>query len=199
MCLLAFRKLHPHRSFVAGSLAGIVSTTFTYPLDLARARMAVTHKERYNSLKAVFQKTIAEEGFLTLYKGYTPTVLGVIPYAGTSFFTYETLKRLHSDFVNATREPNPWERMLFGAIAGLVGQSASYPLDIIRRRMQTRLEYKRVRDTFTKVYSEEGIVKGLYKGLSLNWVKGPIAVGISFTTYDLINHFLRKLPIWSQT
>jgi solute carrier family 25 member 42 len=92
---LVYRRKHPHRTFIAGSLAGIVSTTLTYPLDLARARMAVTHTEMYNSLKAVFQKTIKNEGFMSLYRGYVPTVLGVIPYAGTSFFTYETFKRLH--------------------------------------------------------------------------------------------------------
>ena len=34
-----------------------------------------------------------EEGLLTLYRGYISTMLGVIPYAGTSFFTYETLKK----------------------------------------------------------------------------------------------------------
>ena len=56
--------------------------------------MAVTHKEQYNSLSAVFMKTIREEGFLSLYRGYVPTLLGVVPYAGTGFFTYETLKRL---------------------------------------------------------------------------------------------------------
>lgn len=33
-----------------------------------------------------------ENGLKSLYRGYVPTVLGVIPYAGTSFFTYETLK-----------------------------------------------------------------------------------------------------------
>jgi len=51
---------------------------------------------RYNSLPQVFAKILKQEGFFTLFRGYAPTVLGVIPYSGTSFFTYETLKRLHS-------------------------------------------------------------------------------------------------------
>lgn len=31
-----------------------------------------------------------------MYRGFTPTILGVIPYAGLSFFTYETLKKVHA-------------------------------------------------------------------------------------------------------
>jgi hypothetical protein len=38
-----FRKT-PGRRFISGSLAGVTSATITYPLDLARARMAVTNK-----------------------------------------------------------------------------------------------------------------------------------------------------------
>lgn len=36
------------------------------------------------------------EGPLTLYRGLTPTLIGVIPYAGTSFGIYETLKSYRS-------------------------------------------------------------------------------------------------------
>lgn len=50
---------------------------------------------RYSGLGQVFIKIYRTEGLRTLYRGYSPTVLGVIPYAGTSFFTYETLKKLH--------------------------------------------------------------------------------------------------------
>jgi len=39
------------------------------------------------------------EGIRSLYRGFTPTVVGVIPYAGTSFFTYETLKKLYTGSV----------------------------------------------------------------------------------------------------
>jgi solute carrier family 25 protein 42 len=87
-------------------------------------------------------------------------------------------------------EPHPLERLLFGAIAGLFGQSASYPLDIVRRRMQTRPGYTSILQTMRKVLREEGVMHGLYKGLSLNWIKGPISVGVSFTTFDYVYKFL---------
>lgn len=35
-----------------------------------------------------------QEGALALYKGWLPSVIGVIPYAGLNFGVYETLKAL---------------------------------------------------------------------------------------------------------
>lgn len=117
-------------------------------------------------------------------------------------------------------KPNALVSLGFGAAAGAAGQTASYPLDIVRRRMQTmrinpaslercptiletlikiyryvielKLKYLHNFNKFL-IYSEEGIKNGFYKGLSMNWIKGPIAVGISFSTYDLIKAWLREL------
>ena len=57
--------------------------------------------------------------------------------------------------------------------------------------------YTSIRQTLRKIYVEEGIVRGFYKGLSMNWVKGPIAVGISFSSYDTIKHFLNSVTYGS--
>ena len=70
-------------------------------------------------------------------------------------------------------------------------------MDIVRRRMQTKAKYVSIMATLRVVYTREGVIGGLYKGLSLNWVKGPVAVGISFTTFDLLTKFLRELPYFT--
>ncbi|XP_064470987.1 mitochondrial coenzyme A transporter SLC25A42-like isoform X2 [Ornithodoros turicata] len=190
------RRRHNYgKTFLAGSLAGCTASALTYPLDLARARMAVSPAERYRNLAHVFVKIWKEEGPLKLYRGFTPTMLGVIPYAGASFFTYETLKRLRAEKTGSS-ELHPMERLVFGALGGLFGQSSSYPLDIVRRRMQTAPLtgniYKSVWGTLVLVYRTEGLIGGLYKGLSMNWIKGPIAVGTSFMTFDIAQQTFRK-------
>lgn len=159
---------------------------------------------RYTGLN-IFTKIYREEGFSAYYRGLLPTLMGIMPYAGISFFTYETLKKLYSDYFHQ-KKLHPLHRLLFGACAGLFGQSATYPLDIIRRRMQTdgisgpsRPEYQKMWTTAKYVYATEGLRKGLYKGLSMNWVKGPIAVGISFTTFDLLHGFFQRHYIQAET
>lgn len=185
-----------YRRFLAGSLAGVTSQSLTYPLDLARARMAVTQKEKYASLAQVFRKTFRDEGVRGMYRGYVPTVLGVIPYAGASFFTYETLKQWYSDNTKG-KNPGTMERLAFGACSGVCGQTLSYPLDIVRRRMQTAVitghHYQSILGCLKTIYREEGVRRGFFKGLSMNWIKGPIATGISFATYDRVRDFLRDV------
>ena len=51
---------------------------------------------RYSNILHVFVRISREEGLKTLYRGFAPTILGVVPYAGLSFFTYETLKKAHA-------------------------------------------------------------------------------------------------------
>lgn len=144
-------------------------------------------------------KIYEEEGIRTFYRGFVPTMLGIVPYAGLSFLTYESCKSRYRKMSNGL-EPNSMYRMAFGACAGFIGQSMTYPLDIVRRRMQTdgthgkvNPEYRTIYRTVKSIFRQEGLVSGLYKGLSMNWLKGPIAVGISFTTYDFFRDFFQTL------
>ena len=153
---------------------------------------------RYNGLLDAVHKIYLEDGVQKFYRGFVPTMLGIVPYAGLSFLTYESCKSTYRKWTDGT-EPSSMYRMAFGACAGFVGQSTTYPLDIVRRRMQTdgtqgpkNPEYRTIFSTIKSVLWNEGLITGLYKGLSMNWIKGPIAVGISFTTYDFIHEHLQK-------
>lgn len=194
--------LSPLERVILGSFAGASSVAVTYPLDLLRARFAVQrgHNEIYTSLWRAFNHIRASEGILSLYRGLGASILGIIPYGGLSFGTFETLKyfwllRARSSVEERDRKKlTASERFVSGAFAGLVAQSVTYPLDVARRRMQVDSsgKYKEVTSTIVSILREEGIRQGLFKGLALNWIKGPIALGISFSIYDFFSTHLHE-------
>lgn len=187
--------LPPGKRFIAGSLAGASAVCFTYPFDMVRARMAVARRTQYRTLRHAFATIYRQEGPKTFFNGFIPTLFGITPYAGTSFFVYETLKKNYHTKYPGIDLPALY-RLGFGAVAGICGQGFSYPLDIIRRRMQTDgvdgkgYKYRKLIWTMKYILRTEGIIKGFYKGMSINWIKGPIAVGVSFMTFDTTQHFL---------
>lgn len=192
------------KRFFAGSLAGGIASFLTYPLDMIRARMAVVGKKKYKTLRHAIMSVYKQEGIRTFYNGFIPTIIGIVPYAGTSFYVNGTLKKEYFKIYPGEPLTTPYQ-LLFGGIAGACGQSLSYPLDIIRRRQQTDgldgkgYRYRSMIWTIKYILHTEGLIKGLYKGLSINFLKGPIAVGISFTTYDKCIHFLSLYMDFSLT
>ena len=165
--------------FVAGAISGSMAVCVTYPLETLRARMAVdlTGKYLQGYVRAVHD-IVQADGFRSLYSGLRPSLIGIVPYAGISFTVYETCK---------SEDMDHFHRFLAGALAGVVAQTATYPLDVIRRRMQVYpQEYKYLWTTSSRILKTEGLVNGLYKGLSMNMIKGPMAVAISLNANDYI-------------
>lgn len=183
--------------FCAGAASGATAVTLTYPLDLLRARMAVQQSSGGTTTKywSTFRELQQKSGFCAIYSGLRPTLLGIVPYAGTSFATYETLKVYIRRITHCGSDADistHW-RLAAGGLSGLVAQSFSYPLDILRRRMQVGDKLITSMSTWralVHIAQSEGLRGGLYKGLSMNWVKGPVAVAVSFTVNDEMKAWL---------
>ena len=47
--------------------------------------------------------------------------------------------------------------------------------------------------TMKFLYQEQGL-RGFFKGVSMNWMKGPIAFSISFTAFDSVQSVLETEP-----
>ncbi|KAF4661882.1 hypothetical protein FOL47_006514 [Perkinsus chesapeaki] len=177
--------------FFSGNCAGASAVIVTYPLDMLRSRLASDTKGEFKSYKDAVKKIYASRGIRGIYGGMYPTLCGIIPYAGTSFMCFETLKAKRRDISGRW---TAFDRLICGAFSGLVAQSATYPFDIIRRRQQVHggraFPGKGVIRSLIEVARTEGVRKGLYKGLSVNWVKGPIAVAVSLSVNDALKEAL---------
>lgn len=221
-------------SLIAGSTAGVVSVLCTYPLDLTRAQLAVLKKQKNkrNGFVKVLLSNYSSGGMRGLFTGITPTLMGMLPYAGIAFSINEQAKR--QIYRINHRDPTVIEKMICGGISGLFAQSLTYPFEVTRRRMQTlkvlrhtssnetaidvvsgNMEKHIASSNATKVVAEgqnilstrevikstsmlrvmkelfqEQGVHGFFKGLSMNWLKGPVSFAISFTTFDLVKEFI---------
>lgn len=203
------KELKPHLRVLSGSIAGGVSVMCTYPLDLLRARLAVDKNiqstlvdgnktMRIGKLGNCVVNVVKTHGVAGLFKGLTPTMLGILPYSGLAFGSFETLKIVlaKQDPSSSSKDISTTMKMVCGALSGFVAQSATYPIDVIRRRMQTDglinsqdVRYNSMTQTAKHIFKTEGM-KGFFKGVTLNWIKGPIAVGVSFATFDLLKDLL---------
>lgn len=78
------------------------------------------------------------QGIGALFRGWTPSVIGVIPYAGLNFGVYESLKAylLETYDLQSEKQLSVPVRLGCGAVAGAMGQTFAYPFDVVRRRMQ---------------------------------------------------------------
>ncbi|PWZ17174.1 Mitochondrial adenine nucleotide transporter ADNT1 [Zea mays] len=205
-------QLTPLLRLGAGACAGIIAMSATYPMDMVRGRITVqTDKSpyQYRGMFHALGTVYREEGFRALYKGWLPSVIGVVPYVGLNFAVYESLKdwllQTNSFGLANDNELHVVTRLGCGAVAGTIGQTVAYPLDVIRRRMQMvgwshadsivtgqgkeALQYNGMIDAFRKTVRHEG-VGALYKGLVPNSVKVVPSIAIAFVTYEVVKDVL---------
>ncbi|KAK4804856.1 hypothetical protein SAY86_004673 [Trapa natans] len=193
----------PSIDFLAGSAAEGTAVICTYPLDLARTKLAYQVRAQKNSwhhairwlygeppfqtLFGVFKELYREGGVRAFYRGFGPTFVGILPCTGLKYYVYEKLKRQ----VPEVQKDSIALRLSCGALAGLVGQTFTYPLDVVRRQMQVenmvhgKSQYNSSVEGLTSIIRHQGW-RQLYAGLSINYIRVVPSVAFGFTAYDVI-------------
>lgn len=204
----------PHIDLLAGAAAGGTAVLCTYPLDLARTKLAYQVVDTrgslnfgmksnnaqpvYNGIRDVLRSVYKEGGMRALYRGVGPTLTGILPYAGLKFYIYEELKR----HVPEEQQKSIMMRLSCGALAGLFGQTFTYPLDVVRRQMQVEnlrhsvqgnARYRNTWEGLTAIVSNQGW-RQLFAGLNINYIKIVPSVAIGFTAYDMMKFWLQIPP-----
>ncbi|PIO26395.1 hypothetical protein AB205_0133420 [Aquarana catesbeiana] len=188
--------LRVRERFIAGSLAGAIAQTVIYPMEVLKTRLALRRTGQFTGMTDCARHIMRTEGLRAFSKGYLPNLLGIVPYAGIDLAVYETLKNTWLQRYRSSISADPGILVLLacGTISSTCGQIASYPLALVRTRMQAQATIQGAPQLsmvalFRYIVAQEGFL-GLYRGIAPNFMKVIPAVSISYVVYENMKRVL---------
>eukprot|EP01018_Ginkgo_biloba_P000974 Gb_11890 [translate_table: standard] len=199
--------------FVAGAAAGITATILCLPMDTIRTRMVAPGGEALGGVIGACRHMIQTEGFFSLYKGLLPAIISMAPSGAVFYGIYDILKtsylnspegkeRLHHmhNQVEGKGETNaleqlelgPTRTLLYGAIAGVCAEAATYPFEVVRRQLQLQVPATRLNalSTCAKLV-EQGGIGALYAGLIPSMLQVLPSAALSYFVYEFMKIVLQ--------
>ncbi|TLD21131.1 hypothetical protein PspLS_08914 [Pyricularia sp. CBS 133598] len=177
-------------NFALGSVAGAFGAFMVYPIDLVKTRMqnqrGVRPGERlYKNSIDCFQKVVRNEGFLGLYSGVLPQLVGVAPEKAIKLTVNDLVRGWTTDKngkIGLTSE------ILAGGSAGACQVVFTNPLEIVKIRLQVQGEVAKTVEGAPKrsamwIVRNLGLV-GLYKGASACLLRDVPFSAIYFPAYS---------------
>ncbi|KAF5826956.1 mitochondrial substrate carrier [Dunaliella salina] len=194
-------SITPAERMAAGGIAGAVAQFLTYPLDTIRTRLAVSAHRTYSGILHAAYCMRRDEGIVAFYRGLAPSMIGILPYAGVDIALFEIFKQHLLDKEKEKGKESPPRLKLFaaGMLSSSIAQVASYPLALIRTRLQAQgvgggvCKYHGMADVLRKTLEHEGFL-GLYKGLLPNICKLAPAAGIGWYVFEETKILLGEDP-----
>ncbi|XP_062886987.1 mitochondrial thiamine pyrophosphate carrier [Mobula hypostoma] len=192
---------NPTVHFVCGGLAACTATVTVQPIDTLRTRFVAQGEPKvYRNLWHAVVTMYRGEGPLSFYRGLTPTIMAVFPYAGFQFAFYNIFHRISKW---ASISSGNIQNLVCGGCAGIISKTLTYPFDLLKKRLQVDgfqqaraafgqvQTYKGFLDCVFQVAQNEGL-RGFYKGLSPSMVKAAFSTGLVFFWYELFCNMLNN-------
>lgn len=210
------------QSFIAGATAGAGATIATYPFDLFRTLFAAqgakkSEVKNYTSLFQTFRLIYRTEGPLGFFRGVSSSIISIAPYMGLFFASYGRIKdsldafsaKNHDFFITYNLPTKGWQEATAGLCAGTASKALVFPLDTIRKRLQTQ---GRMDVSYTELAGKQGVqkllesynpfhmarrilitegVRGLYKGFLVSLIKSAPTSAITMYTFEKSLSILR--------
>ena len=163
------------RRFLSGGVAGTVAASITNPLEVIKTQLQSSNKELLEQKGHPMEvaKTIMDQdGLAGFFRGLPPTLIGIIPSRSAYFYAYQRIK----SFLDPTLpEGSPPNALIAGFMAGMVGNTLTNPIWMVRTRMQLltdhtagQTQYAGYGDAIKTILQEEGI-GGFYKGITASY------------------------------
>ncbi|XP_066898771.1 mitochondrial glutathione transporter SLC25A40 isoform X3 [Kogia breviceps] len=122
---------------VAGIVARLGAVTVISPLELIRTKMQ-SKKFSYEELHQFVSKKVSEDGWISLWRGWAPTVLRDVPFSAMYWYNYEVLKKWLCA-KSGLCEPTFMINFTSGALSGSFAAVVTLPFDVVKTQKQTQL------------------------------------------------------------
>lgn len=195
---------HASRYLLAGGVAGAASRTATAPLD--RLKVTLQVQTTRASIVPAVKNIWRQGGLLGFFRGNGLNIVKVAPESAIKFYTYEMLK----NFIGTAKGEGKGDigtsgRLVAGGMAGAVAQTAIYPMDLLKTRLQTYAgeggKVPNLGKLSKDIWVQEG-PRAFYRGI-IPSVLGIIPyAGIDLAVYEALKdmsrtYFLRDSGIFS--
>ncbi|KAL0740143.1 hypothetical protein Bca4012_081656 [Brassica carinata] len=199
-------------SLLVAALAGAVNVLMTNPIWVIVTRMQ-THRKMPKDQKTISESPPSEieevmvpveprpygtfntirdvydeSGVTGFWKGVIPTLI-MVSNPSMQFMLYETMlaKLKKKRALKGSNNVTAWETFLLGAVAKLGATVTTYPLLVVKSRLQAkqvttgdkRHQYKGTLDAILKMIRYEGLY-GFYKGMSTKIVQSVLSAAVLF-------------------
>ena len=136
----------------------------------------------------IAKKIMQQDGITGFWRGLPPTLVGIIPARSAYFYAYQRTKKLLSPKLP---EGSPGNALVAGFMAGVVGNTLTNPIWMVRTRMQLMIDhtagqkqYAGYMDAVSTIFKEEGL-GGFYKGISASYW-GCAEGAVQFIIYEQV-------------
>uniref|UniRef100_A0A8C6PK45 Mitochondrial glutathione transporter SLC25A39 n=1 Tax=Nothobranchius furzeri TaxID=105023 RepID=A0A8C6PK45_NOTFU len=192
-----------HIPLLAGGLARLGAVTVISPLELVRTKMQ-SRKLTYKQLWVCIHSAVAQDGLLSLWRGWGPTVLRDVPFSALYWFNYELVK---TKLCEEYQMPQANFSISFsaGAVSGAIAAVLTLPFDVVKTRRQIQLgeidalavSLKKTTSTWhimKNIWAELGY-RGLFAGFMPRVIKVAPACAVMISSYEFGKAFFQKMNL----
>ncbi|KAF9233966.1 mitochondrial carrier [Melanogaster broomeanus] len=193
---------------LAGGMAGFVNAVLASPVEMFKVRMQAQYGAATDQrLRDVAREMWREWGFKQgIMRGYWATVAREIPAYAGFYSAFEFSKRQFQ--AHYGQQIPVWALLASGSTGGIAYWLSSYPLDVVKSRIQLRSTpptarpWTYINGELRSVVAEGGFWKsvlmlaspsaGLFRGLTPSLLRSIPAAASTFAAYELTRDFLRE-------
>lgn len=173
--------LSPGENTVTAAAAGVVNVFITLPIWVVNTRITTKARHEKQSIMACVMDIIESEGLCGLYNGL-PASLILCSNPAIQFVLYEQLSR----FFRTSGRLHAHHVFLIGALAKAIATVFTYPLQVIKTRLQSRAgNYSGIWNAVGTMYKEDGCA-GFFQGVRTKLTQTVLNSAFMFLFYEKI-------------